>query len=84
MYCVLQTAWLLATVVRAALALGTEPKSEKNSLEFMDDPLAGLDSVKQDAMAGIAAMNQQIYQAVQAPAQYRKCSPSNIQVRREW
>lgn len=57
---------------------------EKRSFDRVDDILAGLGSTKQDLMAGGAALNQQLYQAVQQPAQYKKCSPTNIQVRQEW
>ncbi|CAN9145974.1 unnamed protein product [Alternaria alternata] len=57
---------------------------EKRSFDRVDDILAGLGSIKQDLMAGGAALNQQLYQAVQQPAQYKKCSPTNIQVRQEW
>ncbi len=57
---------------------------EKRSFDRVDDILAGLGSIKQDLMAGGAAINQQLYQAVQQPAQYKKCNPTNIQVRQEW
>lgn len=37
-----------------------------------------------DIYAGIAGLNQQIYQATQKPDQWKKCNPLNIVVRREW
>ncbi|KAF1846574.1 Di-copper centre-containing protein [Cucurbitaria berberidis CBS 394.84] len=37
-----------------------------------------------DVYAGIAGINQQIYQATQKPDQWKKCNPLNISVRREW
>jgi tyrosinase len=71
------------------LALGSvlpyeDKQFEKRSFDRVDDILAGLGSIKQDLMAGGAAINQQLYQAVQQPAQYKKCNPTNIQVRQEW
>jgi tyrosinase len=71
------------------LALGSalpyvDKQFEKRSFDRVDDILAGLGSIKQDLMAGGAAINQQLYQAVQKPAQYKKCNPTNVQVRQEW
>ena len=37
-----------------------------------------------DVYAGIAAINQQIYQATQKGDQFKKCNPLNIVVRKEW
>jgi tyrosinase len=61
-----------------------ESQVEKRDFDLVDNILAGLGSIKQDLMAGGAAINQQLYQAVEQPAQYKKCNPSNIQVRQEW
>jgi tyrosinase len=37
-----------------------------------------------DLYAGVAAINQQIYQATQKPDQFKKCNPLNLIVRKEW
>jgi tyrosinase len=37
-----------------------------------------------DLYAGVAGINQQIYQATQKGDQWKKCNPLNIVVRREW
>jgi tyrosinase len=37
-----------------------------------------------DLYAGLAAINQQIYQATQKSDQFKKCNPTNIIVRKEW
>jgi tyrosinase len=37
-----------------------------------------------DLYAGVAGLNQQIYQATQKGDQWKKCNPLNIVVRREW
>jgi hypothetical protein len=78
-----QAALLLPLALGNALPYeGTQ--FDKRSFDRVDDILAGLGSIKQDLMAGGAAINQQLYQAVQQPAQYKKCNPTNIQVRQEW
>ena len=80
----LQAAWLLPLALGTALPAHEERQFGKGSFDLVDNVLAGLGSVKQDLMAGGAALNQQLYQAVQQPAQYKKCNPSNVQVRQEW
>jgi tyrosinase len=79
----LQVALLLPLAIGSALP-HEDVQFEKRSFDRVDDVLAGLGSIKQDLMAGGAAINQQLYQAVQQPAQYKKCNPTNIQVRQEW
>jgi tyrosinase len=37
-----------------------------------------------DLYAGVAGLNQQIYQATQKGDQWKRCNPLNIVVRREW
>jgi tyrosinase len=37
-----------------------------------------------DVYAGVAGLNQQIYQATQQSSQWKTCNPLNIIVRREW
>lgn len=80
---------VLQAVALLPLALGSaiparEEKLEKRSFDLVDDILAGLKSVKQDLMAGGAGINQQLYQATQQSAQYKKCNPTNVRVRQEW
>lgn len=81
---------VLSAVALLPLALGSAIPSqnaapvEKRNFDLVDDILAGLGSIKQDLMAGGAALNQQLYQAIQQPTQYKKCNPSNISVRQEW
>lgn len=81
---VLHAAWLLPLALGSALPPQETEKLEKRTFDLVDDILAGLGSIKQDLMAGGAALNQQLYQAVQQPAQYKKCNPTNIKVRQEW
>lgn len=80
----LQAACLLPLAFGNAIPFQDERHFEKRSFDLVDNFLAGLGSIKQDLMAGGAAINQQLYQAVQQPAQYKKCNPSNVQVRQEW
>ncbi|KAK3215191.1 hypothetical protein GRF29_19g2528404 [Pseudopithomyces chartarum] len=81
---VLHAAWLLPLALGSALPPQETEKLEKRTFDLVDDILAGLGSIKQDLMAGGAALNQQLYQAVQQPAQYKKCNPTNVKVRQEW
>jgi tyrosinase len=37
-----------------------------------------------DVYAGVAGLNQQIYQKTQQSSQWKTCNPLNIIVRREW
>jgi tyrosinase len=46
--------------------------------------LGGAKILQADVYAGIAAINQQIYQATQKSDQFKKCNPTNIVVRKEW
>ncbi|KAJ4983088.1 FAD binding domain-containing protein [Stagonosporopsis vannaccii] len=80
----LQAVWLLPLALSSALPARDERYFEKRSFNLADNTLAGLGSIKQDLMAGGAAINQQLYQAIEQPAQYKTCNPSNVQVRQEW
>jgi tyrosinase len=80
----LTAAWLLPLALGSAIPSQESSFSQKRSFDLVDDILAGLGSIKQDLMAGGAAINQQLYQAVQQPAQFKKCNPANMQVRQEW
>jgi len=44
----------------------------------------GAKALQTDVYAGLAAMNQQVFQATQKPSQWKTCNPSNMIVRREW
>jgi tyrosinase len=81
---VFQVACLLPLALGGAIPSQEERQFEKRSFDLVDNVLAGLGSIKQDLMAGGAAINQQLYQATQQPAQYKKCNPTNVQVRQEW
>ncbi|XPS99436.1 Tyrosinase [Ascochyta lentis] len=81
---VFQAAWLLPLTLGSALPTQDDKQFEKRSFDLVENVLAGLGSIKQDLMAGGAAINQQLYQATQQPAQYKKCNPANLQVRQEW
>jgi len=80
----LHAAWLLPLALGSAIPAQDGKQFEKRSFDLVDNVLADLGSVKQDLMAGTAAINQQLYQAVEQPAQYKKCNPGNMQVRQEW
>jgi tyrosinase len=80
----LQAVCLLPLALGGALPSQESKQFEKRNFDLVDNILAGLGSIKQDLMAGGAAINQQLYQAVQQPAQYKKCNPANMQVRQEW
>jgi tyrosinase len=80
----LTAAWLLPLALGNAIPSQQSNAVQKRSFDLVDDILAGLGSIKQDLMAGGAAINQQLYQATQQPAQFKKCNPTNMQVRQEW
>lgn len=75
--------WLLPLGLGSVIPPGSS-SAQKRSFDLADGILAGLGSVKQDLMAGGAAINQQLYQATQQPEQFKKCNPANMQVRQEW
>lgn len=84
---VLQAALLVPLAFASALPPREEDASkqhEKRTFDIVDNILAGLGSIKQDRMAGTAALNQQLYQAQKQPEQYKKCNSKNITVRQEW
>jgi tyrosinase len=80
----LATAWLLPLALGSAIPSQEDNTVERRSFDLVDDILAGLGSIKQDLMAGGAAINQQLYQATQQPEQFKKCNPTNMHVRQEW
>jgi tyrosinase len=80
----LAAAWLLPLALGSAIPSQEDSPLERRSFDLVNDILAGLGSIKQDLMAGGAAINQQLYQATQQPEQFKNCNPTNMQVRREW
>lgn len=80
---------LFATVVSAAV-VGALPASEEpssmHSFDKREDTSflsLGGKVLKTDLYAGVAGINQQLYQAKKSE-QWKKCNPTNIVVRREW
>jgi tyrosinase len=79
----LASAWLLPLALGSVVPYSSS-SAQTRSFDLADDILAGLGSIKQDHMAGEAAINQQLYQATQQPEQFKRCNPVNMQVRQEW
>jgi tyrosinase len=80
----LTAAWLLPLALGSAIPLEESKPVQERSSDLADGLLAGSGSIKQDIMAGGAAINQQLYQAAQRPDQFKKCNLTNLQVRQEW
>ncbi|KAH7395059.1 hypothetical protein DE146DRAFT_69506 [Phaeosphaeria sp. MPI-PUGE-AT-0046c] len=86
----MRAAVILAAVAPAAIASAIpalEEASAAHSFDKRDDFSAttlGGKILSADLYAGIAGLNQQIYQATQQGDQWKKCNPLNIVVRREW
>jgi tyrosinase len=86
----MRAAAILAAVAPAAIASAIpafEEPSFAHSFDKRDDITAstlGGKILSADLYAGIAGLNQQIYQATHKGDQWKKCNPLNIVVRREW
>ena len=86
----MRTTTVLAALLPAALSSvipATEEVSPALSLDKRQDALlTGLGGkiLQADVYAGVAGINQQIYQATQQSSQWKTCNPLNIIVRREW
>lgn len=86
----MRTTTVLTALLPAALSSvipATEEVSPALSLDKRQDALlTGLGGkiLQADMYAGIAGLNQQIYQATKQPSQWKTCNPLNIIVRREW
>jgi tyrosinase len=81
------TAGWLAPVALASAIPSLEETSPALSFDKRQDTTLNILNGKilqADLYAGIAGLNQQIYQATQKPDQWKKCNPLNIVVRREW
>lgn len=77
---------LLPTVLSSVIP-ATEEISPALSFDKRQDLTAeslGGKILQADVYAGIAGLNQQVYQATQQSSQWKTCNPSNIIVRREW
>lgn len=82
----LAAGWL-APVAFASAIPGTEKAPTLTPFDKRDAISAasfGGKILQTDVLAGIAAINQQLYQATQKSNQWKKCNPMNIVVRREW
>jgi tyrosinase len=86
----MRAAVVLAAVAPAAIVSAVpafEEPSFAHSFDKRDDLASsslGGKILSADLYAGIAGLNQQIYQATQQVDQWKKCNPLNIVVRREW
>ncbi|KAJ4368331.1 hypothetical protein N0V83_006687 [Neocucurbitaria cava] len=79
-------AWLAPAALAGAIPALEEPSSAHSFDKRQDISINALGGkiLQTDVYAGIAGLNQQIYQATQKPDQWKKCNPLNISVRREW
>jgi hypothetical protein len=86
----MRAAVFLAAVAPSAIASaipGLEEPSAAHSFDKREDITSGVLGGKilsTDLYAGIAGLNQQLFQATQKGDQWKKCNPLNIVVRREW
>lgn len=81
------TAGWLATAASASAIPALEESAVTHSFDKRTDfalPAVGGKILQADIYAGLAAINQQIYQATQKGSQWKTCNPLNIVVRREW
>jgi tyrosinase len=87
---IMRAAVILAAVAPAAIGSAIpafEEPSVAHSFDKREDITAntlGGKILSADLYAGVAGLNQQIYQATQKGDQWKKCNPLNIVVRREW
>lgn len=83
----MRAAVILAAVAPAAIASAIPAFEGAHSFDKREDLSAttlGGKILSADLYAGVAGLNQQIYQATQKGDQWKKCNPLNIVVRREW
>jgi tyrosinase len=72
----------LSSAIPASEEISPTLSFVKRQNETLQDP--GGKALQTDLYAGIAGLNQQIYQATQQSAQWKTCNPTNIIVRSEW
>jgi tyrosinase len=86
----MRTATVLTALLPAALSSvipATEEVSPALSFDKRGDAVLtslGGKILQADVYAGVAGINQQLYQATQQASQWKTCNPLNIIVRREW
>jgi hypothetical protein len=77
----------VASVASASAIPALDEASSAHTFDKREDLTAstlGGKILSADLYAGVAGLNQQIYQATQKGDQWKKCNPLNIIVRREW
>jgi tyrosinase len=86
----MRTTTVLAAILPVALSNATPVTSEISPALALDKrqdvalQSLGGKILQADVYAGVAGLNQQIYQATQQSSQWKTCNPLNIIVRREW
>ena len=78
--------WLLTTALTNGIPAAQDGSSIFPISERQDDSTESYrgKQLQADAYASIARLGQQTYQATHQPSQWKKCSVSNIIIRREW
>lgn len=79
-------AWLAPVAIGSAIPSfeAFSPAQSFDRRQETDLQALGGKILQSDVYAGVAAINQQLYQATKAQDQWKKCNPLNIVVRREW
>lgn len=60
------------------------PDEEYLDYSVLDTTPASSSVLQADILASAAAINQQVYQSINNPTQWRKCNRNNAVYRREW
>lgn len=68
----------------AAFAAPQTTSDQYLSYSVLDTTPASSSVLQADVLAAAAAINQQLYQAITNPTQWRKCNRNNAIYRREW
>ncbi|CAE7200935.1 hypothetical protein CFE70_008162 [Pyrenophora teres f. teres 0-1] len=78
--------WLAPAALAGAIPAFEEPlpAASFDKRQNVSPNVIGGKTLQADVYAGIAAINQQIYQGTQKSDQFKKCNPFNIVVRKEW
>jgi tyrosinase len=78
--------WLAPAALASAIPSFEEasPAISFDKRQNVSPNVLGGKILQADLYAGVAAINQQIYQATQKPDQFKKCNPLNLIVRKEW
>jgi tyrosinase len=77
---------LLPVALSSVIPANEDVSSALSFDKRQDVTLQGLGGkiLQADVYAGVAGLNQQIYQATKQSTQWKTCNPLNIIVRREW